>query len=97
MGLLGSAVLRAQGPIVVSPTQLTFNVANGAAASSQNLVILSNGPTPLMFTTAATGSGSVSVSPASGTTPLVVAVSVNPASLTPGSYGSFVTLKSGDS
>lgn len=95
LAVLLAGTLGAQtSPLTVSPTQLTFNSTSGTAAS-QNLVIFSSGG-PVAFTTNASSNGNwLTVTPQSGTTPQVLAVSVNPASLNNGSYGGFVTITAG--
>ncbi len=93
--LAACSLLNAQtAPVTVSPTQLTFNTQSGTA-SPQNLVVSSNGSGPANFTAAASSTGWLSVSPASGTSPQIITVTPSANSLSTGSYGGFVTITSG--
>ncbi len=95
LAIAGSVALHAQtSALTVSPTQLTFNVQNGAI-SSQNLVVFSNSGSANFSATATSGGNWLTVSPVSGTTPQVLLVSANGASLNTGTYGGFVTISSG--
>ena len=81
-------------PLSVSPSQLTFNVQS-SSTTSQNLVIFSNNGSAA-FTATATSSGNwLTVTPQAGTSPAVVSVTINPASLTMGSYAGFINVTSG--
>jgi uncharacterized protein (TIGR03437 family) len=76
-------------PITASPTSLTFSYqAGGTAPNSQPITVSGSGS----FTATATSNGNwLSVTPSSGTAPGTVTASVNPSSLTAGSYsGSIV-------
>lgn len=95
IALLGVAKSTPAQTIIASPTQLTFNVGTGGSVQTQNLVIISGSGRETNFTASAvSGTGWLAVTPTTGTTPQVLTVSVNPGSLTPGSYGGFVSLVS---
>jgi uncharacterized protein (TIGR03437 family) len=83
---------------ITGPPQLTFNTSQltfaapvgGPAPATQTLTVSStNGP--LSFTTAA-GSVWLGVTPASGTTPATLTVSVNPTGLAAGTYNGTVNI-----
>ena len=99
-GLLLSGALVAQtnqSPITVSPTQLSFNTGTGATGP-QNLVVVSNNGTTAAFTATTFPANSwLTVSPASGSTPQVLTVSVNAGSMAAGTYAGFITITSGTS
>jgi glucose/arabinose dehydrogenase len=70
----------------VTPTSLSFSaVEGGAAPSSQSLAVANTGGGTLTFTTSDNASW-LAATPASGTAPGTVAVSVTPAGLTRGTY-----------
>jgi Viral BACON domain/Reeler domain len=76
----------------VSPISLSFAYQiGGATPAAQNLSITSTGAA-LSFTAAASGGTWLSASPASGTTPGSVSVSVNPAGLAAGTYNGSVAI-----
>jgi uncharacterized protein (TIGR03437 family) len=84
--------------IQASPAALTFSyTAGGAAPANQNLNVSSSGAA-LSFSAAATttsGSGWLSVTPAGGSTPATLAVSVTPAGLGSGTYNGAITITPG--
>jgi len=86
----------AASPLAASPAQLAFSyVIGGSLPAPQSLTVTSLTGTAVNFgATASTTSGGnwLSVAPVSGTTPATLAVSVNPASLSPGNYSGTVTL-----
>jgi uncharacterized protein (TIGR03437 family) len=77
--------------LTVAPNSLAFAYRTGdALPAAQTLAVSALGPATT-FTTAATSSGWLSVTPQTGTTPATLTVSVDPASLGAGSYtGSIV-------
>jgi hypothetical protein len=78
--------------IVPSQSSLTFNYATGGTApSAQNLSISSTG-SALSYTVSASGGTWLSVTPASGTTPSSVSVSVNITGLAVGTYSGSITI-----
>jgi hypothetical protein len=85
-----------QLPINVSPAQLTFNATvNGPATANQSIIVGSTSGAATTFTVSALSGGNwLTVSPQSGTTPQVLAVSVSTNSLMAGSYAGFVTVTS---
>ena len=84
--------------ISATPTSLTFSfTAGGSAPASQTLNVFASGA-DLTFTvsaTTSTGGNWLTVTPASGTTPGTLTVSIIPAGLTPGSYQGAITLTPG--
>jgi hypothetical protein len=78
--------------IVPSQSSLTFNYATGGTApAAQNLSITSSG-SALSYTVSASGGTWLSVTPASGTTPGSVSVSVNITGLAVGTYSGSITI-----
>ena len=78
-----------------SPTSLTFSAALGANASASQSINVSSSIAGLSFSLAvATSSGGswLSVSPASGSTPSVLQVTVNPSGLSSGTYQGSITI-----
>lgn len=76
--LLDTAPAQA-GTLTANPTQFTFNAQNGVTPAPQTLMITSTtGPTKVTIS-AFSNTNWLMVSPAGGTTPLSVTVSVNPA------------------
>jgi uncharacterized protein (TIGR03437 family) len=90
--------LTVTSPVTISatPASLSFTAQTGGTApAAQNISVSATPATALAFTTAVTvasGSGWLSATPASGTTPGTVAVSVNASSLTAGTYTGTVTI-----
>lgn len=87
-------VTPSQPSLAVSPLSLAFRVLGGGAAPQPQGISL-GGPAPIGFTAqSATADGGhwLTVSPASGTTPATVAVSVNQNGLAPGGYVGAITL-----
>jgi hypothetical protein len=79
--------------LLVSPSSLAFSVQQGGSLPpSQSLSVQSS--RPVNFTDTASGATWLSVRPASGTTPASLAVSVNPGSLSPGTYQGSVAISS---
>jgi uncharacterized protein (TIGR03437 family) len=88
----------APGTLSATPASLAFaQVQNGPAPASQTISVAGT-PGPLAYTVTATtnnNSGNwITVSPASGTSPSDVKVTVNGASLAPGDYTGKVTITS---
>src|SRR4051812_5577187 len=92
--LLATTLGAQPSSLTVSPSQLTFNSISGAATSQNLVVFSSSGPTSFTTSTSSVGNW-LSVAPQSGTTPQVLSVTVNPASLSNGSYEGFITVTSG--
>ncbi|MEP6538629.1 MAG: IPT/TIG domain-containing protein [Bryobacteraceae bacterium] len=95
MGLLVFAGAAARLPaqnstLSVNPTQFIFNAQNGAAPSQTLNVSSTSGSQTI--TTSVFSSGWLSVSAASGTTPLALTLSANAGGLDIGTYGGFVTV-----
>ena len=82
--------------LTVAPTTLTFNSAGGATPPSQMFNVTSSGAAITFTTSATTNSGGnwLTATPAGGTTPLGVSVSVNPAGLAAGTYTGSVPVAS---
>jgi uncharacterized protein (TIGR03437 family) len=82
--------------IQLSPSVLTFahQTTTGTNPPAQTVQVTSSGAT-LNFSATATSSGNwLSVTPASGTTPGTLSVSVNPTGLQPGSYQGSISVSS---
>jgi uncharacterized protein (TIGR03437 family) len=79
--------------ISVSPTSLSFAYAIGAATPASRTLTVSSPTGILTVTSSAASSGAwLSVTPASGPTPLTLNVSVNPASLIAATYNGTITI-----
>lgn len=85
--------------ISASPTMLSFALAGGSQAATQNLQV-NGAPSGLAFTASAgttSGGDWLSVSPLSGSVPATLAVVANPGSLSPGTYQGAITLSASTS
>ncbi len=84
--------------LAASPNSLTFNAAvQGTVPASQSVNITSTSGTPVAFTTSSTtasGGGWLTVTPATGTTPQAITVTVNQSGLNAGTYTGTVTVTS---
>ena len=79
----------------VTPANLAFAVVEGGAApGAKSLSVANTGGSTLSFTTSDDAAW-LSASPASGTAPATITVSVNPAGLTRGTYSGNVRVDSG--
>ncbi|HME10190.1 MAG TPA: putative Ig domain-containing protein [Bryobacteraceae bacterium] len=96
----------AQAPLQVSPGTLTFAASSpGDSPASQIVTVTSSGTTAVRFTVSLDGGQPntappswLAVTPLAGTTPGVLTVSVNPSSLSAGSFsGRILVLESGAS
>jgi uncharacterized protein (TIGR03437 family) len=85
-------VLSAGQQLVVSPSQVSFAVPVGGPAPAAQTLSVSSAGTAVSFTTVAAGGKWLSVTPASGTTPGSLSVTVNPAGLTDGTYTGSITV-----
>ena len=79
--------------IAVSPASLTYNFQIGGSAPAAQNIALSSSGTAVSYTTA-TSATWLTATPASGSTPATVSVSVNPSGLAAGTYNGNVTLTS---
>ena len=85
-------VAAAAPALAVTPQSLAFNyTVGGAAPAAQNISIANTGAGTLGWT-ASTSAFWLSVSPASGTAPSTLPVSVNPANLAAGTYNGTVQI-----
>jgi uncharacterized protein (TIGR03437 family) len=87
--------LTVSAPATVSatPTALTFNYQTGGSNPAAQTITVSGGSSSLPFSATATSTGNwLLVSPATGTTPGTVSVTVNPSSLNTGSFTGTVTI-----
>jgi Viral BACON domain len=84
-------------PIMVMPATLRFFSAPGTTTAQQTITVTSSTPGVAFSASATTTSGGnwLSVSPASGTAPASLAVTVNPANLQAGSYSGSVYVTQG--
>src|SRR5262249_49846523 len=82
--------------IAAAPASLSFSFQSGGSTpASQTIGVTSSGAAALSLTAGATvqsGSGWLSLSPVSATTPLNLTVSVTPGSLSPGTYNGTGTI-----
>jgi len=87
------SVLAARPPVTVSPGQLSFSAqAGGAQTPAQELIITSNVSGVAFSVSKSAGANWVVLSATAGATPQIIKVSVNPSSLTPGSYQATLTI-----
>lgn len=88
----------AQPTISLAPASLQFSSQVGGAAPAAQSIAVAASSGSLPFTAAATVTGNsgnwLSVSPASGTSPANLTVTVNPAGLAPGTYTGTITVTS---
>ncbi|MBI1747735.1 MAG: hypothetical protein HYR55_14275 [Acidobacteria bacterium] len=86
--------LRIDAPprIVLSPTSLSFRGTQGCQNPTNQTLSLTNGGGGTLSWTAVTDSPWLTVSPALGTAPSQVAVSVNTSALTAGNYSGTITI-----
>jgi uncharacterized protein (TIGR03437 family) len=82
----------ASGNISVSPTFLAFNYQSPGNPPPSQTIFLSTTSGPMAFTASGSGGNWLSVSPAGGTTPASLSVSVNPSGLSPGTYSGTITI-----
>ena len=82
--------------LAAAPTTLTFNAAvQGAAPASQSINVTStSGASAFTATATANGGNWLTVTPATGTTPQALTVTVNQNGLTAGSYTGTITITS---
>jgi len=89
-------VVTGSGPIVASPTTLSFNATAGGAPQSQMLGVTASVPTAFTASaTTSTGGNWLAVSPASGTastTSTSLTVTADPSALATGTYHGTITL-----
>jgi uncharacterized protein (TIGR03437 family) len=78
--------------LAVTPAALTFNYAVGAAAPAAQTVSITNAGAGALSWTASTSDYWMVVSPASGSAPGTLTVSINPANLAAGTYTSAVQI-----
>ena len=83
------------GTITLNPTSLSFSVATGGVAPAQAVQVSTNGSQVTFSAVGTPNSGAVnwlSATPATGTTPGSISVSVDASKLTPGTYNGTVTV-----
>ena len=79
--------------VSASPTSLNFAYQSfGSLPASQSLQVSASGNAAVSFAAQSSNSAWLSVTPASGTTPATLVVSVSPASLTAGTYNGAITV-----
>jgi len=78
--------------LAVAPAALTFNYTAGAAAPAAQTVSITNAGAGVLSWTASTSDYWMAVSPASGSAPGTLSVSVNPANMAAGTYTSAVQI-----
>lgn len=90
----GAAPPPATGPLIATPTSLTYayQVGNAAQPAAQTVNVATTGA-PLSFTVTSNVPW-LTATPASGTTSSALTVSVNTAGLGPGNYGGSLTISS---
>jgi hypothetical protein len=80
--------------LTIAPGTLSFTYAQGATtAGSQNLSVSTSG-SALMITAMASGGNWLSVSPANGSTPATLKVTVNPTGMASGTYNGSISITS---
>ena len=85
--------VRAAAPIAASISSLTFTYRAGdAAPPAQTVQISGGGPSPTFTIQVPDSASWLKASPASGNAPAAIAISVDPAKLTPGTYQANLTL-----
>jgi uncharacterized protein (TIGR03437 family) len=82
-------------PVTISPSTLSFSYAGGSLPAAQSLQLSAAGGAAVSFTAQSTNSNWLSVTPAAGTAPATVTVSVSPASLAAGAYQGSVIITAG--
>jgi uncharacterized protein (TIGR03437 family) len=89
-------VLNVVSPTVmsVSPTSLTFNYTSGLTVPAAQTINLSSTPLASYTATVSSSATWLSVTPAQGTAPATLSVSVNPTSLAAGAYTGTITITS---
>jgi N-acetylneuraminic acid mutarotase len=85
-----AVTLSVTGPLFFEPETLSFSAITDGAAASQPLDLLTAGGSPLDFTVG-TDAPWLTVAPASGSAPVTLTVTADPAGLAPGSYSASVT------
>ena len=80
------------GPLIFSPTSMTFSTPVGSSPFAQTLSLTSTSSTTFTVTSNQTW---LSASPGSGTSPTNISVSVNSSSLPAGTYNGALTFNSG--
>ena len=83
-------IAAAPASLAIAPQALTFNYTVGGAAPAAQNISITNAGGGTLFWAASSGASWVVLSPASGTAPAALSVSVNPANLTAGSYSATV-------
>jgi uncharacterized protein (TIGR03437 family) len=78
--------------LAVSPKTLAFNYTVGASLPAARSVSITNTGGGSLSWTASASANWIGVSPPSGTAPATLSISVNPAGLSPGSYGANVQI-----
>ncbi len=89
-------VLTSAPPVSVAPASLSFSAPAGAPAVAAQPIALSSPVTGLGWsasTSTQSGGGWLSVSPAAGATPGLIAASVSVANLAPGTYQGTITIQ----
>jgi len=77
--------------LTVTPSQLTFNVRGGAIPPPQRLTLTAKSGSPT-YTATTSGGDWLTESPAAGTAPGTITVSINPANLSAGRYSGMIHL-----
>jgi trimeric autotransporter adhesin len=82
--------------VVATPQALTFNTANGVSTPSQSILLTTaSGAATISSVTARSDTNWLVVTPTSGTTPMVVTVSIGPGAPTTGVDVGFINILSG--
>src|SRR5690348_15901138 len=90
----GAAVLSAQNSLTLSSFTVFLNGVVGSSAVQQTFTISSSPVTSVPFTGVFSNASWLTVTPLTGTTPMVVTLTANPAGLNPGVYGATLTFSS---
>ena len=78
--------VQASSSITANPASLTFQYQIGGSVPNQQSVQLNSSAGAVAYSIAANSSGWLNASPSSGTTPSSIQISINPISLTAGTY-----------
>ena len=78
--------------MTVAPGSLQFNYQNGGSLPSSQALTVASTNFPLAFTASSSNASWLTASPTGGTTPGTIAVSINPAQMSAGSYTALITL-----
>src|SRR5262249_15405324 len=94
--IVSGTIAPAGSALAVTPAALSLSVQAGASPTTATLAVTSTGA-PISFTVSISGGAFLSVSNTSATTPSTITVSLDPSTLTAGSYSGSVLLNNSGS